>query len=370
MKLSYRSLVVALCLCVATLFAAEEPAPLRVALYPYVPVLADFQETVLAAWKKDGHTRPIEFVAWDYYFEAYRPDLDVLPTDPIYLSKYVADGNLLPLPATAAEDPSDLYDFARAAGSVDGVLYGVPQMLCTTLLFYRPDDELAAKVTTFAELLAGAGARQGAECRPPNGEGLLAALCTPNDLAIVGSKYAKALGSQESADRELSAIRKLAGRDQLLLWDEKEPSVRARWFSEGAGRWYYDYPESASHFTPEVRQSILFHALPAADTQFYVNLYSVSKGIAPEKRDDAIALVALMTRADVVSAAIAPANRPRQYLLPARKGVLKSLAHGDRIYQMLLQLVENPANRAFGMPADVLEHFDKEGKRLQKLLDL
>ena len=124
----------------ATLLSASEP--LRIALYPYVPDLAHFEEALKQAWAAQGETREIQVVPYDYYVDPFPENLDILPTDPLYLESYLAEGRLLPLPPEMLQD-QDFFPFARQAGLREGRLYGVPAMTCASFLFYRQGDQAA-----------------------------------------------------------------------------------------------------------------------------------------------------------------------------------------------------------------------------------
>ena len=66
--------------------------------------------------------------------------LDVFVFDAIYLSSFVEEGYLLPIPEEKIQNREDLLPFAMEGCRSDGKLYALPQMLCTDFLYTRKDD--------------------------------------------------------------------------------------------------------------------------------------------------------------------------------------------------------------------------------------
>lgn len=71
---------------------------LEVALFPYVPDRVRFQEAVSDAWKREHPDVSLHFADWDCYASDPDPSIDVFVFDGIYLSSFVEEGYLLPIP--------------------------------------------------------------------------------------------------------------------------------------------------------------------------------------------------------------------------------------------------------------------------------
>ncbi len=356
-----------LLLCLVFWLQGEEP--LRIALYPYVPDLAHFEATLRQAWKAQGETREIEVVPYDYYVDPFPETLDILPTDPLYLDAYLADGKLLPLPAEMLSD-TDFFPFARAAALREGKLYGIPAMTCTSFLFYRPGDQAAQEASTMEELLQKTGAPSGEGELLPPGEGLYVSLESVATISIFAAKLQQSLGSREAAWRELRAMVTMGRPAQVQVWKEEDVAFREKSFAQGGGRFLYGYPEAAAHFDAKAREGLQLKRMPQADHRYYVNLYSLSARCPEEKRGDALRLLVLMTSPKVMEESIAPAGKAMQYLLPARPSILQHLAERDSFYGKLRRELQDPQCQFFGLDANAVKTLEELGQECQKELGL
>ncbi len=356
-----------LLLCLVFWLQGEEP--LRIALYPYVPDLAHFEETLRQAWKAQGETREIEVIPYDYYVDPFPENLDILPTDPLYLDSYLAEGKLLPLPPEMLAD-TDFFPFARAAALREGKLYGIPAMTCASFLFYRPGDQAAQEATTMEELLQKTGAPSGEGELLPPGEGLYVSLESVATISIFAAKLQQALGSREAAWKELRAMVKMGRPAQVQLWKEEDVAFREKSFAQGGGRFLYGYPEAAAHLDAQAREGLQLKRMPQADTRYYVNLYSLAANCLQKKREDALRLLVLMTSPKVMEDSIAPEGKPMQYLLPARPSILKRLAERDPFYRKLSRELLNPQCQFFGLDQKATQTLQELGKECTTELGL
>ena len=71
---------------------------LEVALFPYVPDRVRLQEAVSDVWKREHPDVSLHFADWDCYASDPDPSIDVFVFDGIYLSSFVEEGYLLPIP--------------------------------------------------------------------------------------------------------------------------------------------------------------------------------------------------------------------------------------------------------------------------------
>ena len=81
-----------------------------------------------------------EVYDWDCYSGGVPDDLDVFVFDTTSLDAYIRKGYLLPLSEEDIQDYDDLIPSFMEGCRVDGVLYAVPQILCTDLLYTLKDD--------------------------------------------------------------------------------------------------------------------------------------------------------------------------------------------------------------------------------------
>lgn len=132
---------------------------LTVGLYPDVPRVEQFKAVIEAEWKK---VEPNVSIVWDdSWGGGYEADpsssLDVYVFDTLFLSYFNAQGFLHNLPKSQVENFDDFLDYAKA-GVVNGdYVLGVPQLGCTTVLYYRTDDKPVAEAKTLADLMKALG---------------------------------------------------------------------------------------------------------------------------------------------------------------------------------------------------------------------
>ena len=292
---------------------AQDPAtnaPLRVALYPYVPDPGAFEAALTNRWTAEGRAEPIEFVSWDCYFEPFPTNADVVVCDGAYLETYApalpnpgyldddVRGDLeelvedlcdacppdarppflslrsLDSPGDAGRpdwlDDAQFLPFAADGGKVHGRTFGVPQMVCTYYAFWRnrPADvpigdastcELLTKLFEIAnpdarfDFLHVVTKTTGLPSKlppaePTDGEGLLFYLSGDDvTLGIVRLVLEQQLASPTDVTNVLAGIVRRGGAEQLAYWPTNDDAfVRADWFREGRGDTYIDYSEALS----------------------------------------------------------------------------------------------------------------------------
>ena len=116
---------------------------LNIGLYPDVPRLEQFEEIIIKEWeKKHPHVELIFQNWWDGGYKKEPENLDLFIFDGVFLEDYINKGYLLPLKENDINDFDDLLYYAK-----EGVkdkrsqeYFGIPQIACRSLLFYRKDD--------------------------------------------------------------------------------------------------------------------------------------------------------------------------------------------------------------------------------------
>ena len=140
--------------------AEGQSLTLRVALFPYVPDRVGFQKAVSGAWAREHPEVGLEFADWDAYAADPDPTLDVFVFDGVYLSSFVDEGYLLPIPEEKVRDKKDLLPFALEGCTFGGTLYALPQLLCADFLYTRKDDAELAGVSDIMTLYGILGDRK------------------------------------------------------------------------------------------------------------------------------------------------------------------------------------------------------------------
>lgn len=355
--------------------AAQSDSPsditLKVAIYPYVPDPSRFQAAVLDQWQRQEPGVKLEFTEWDSYSEDPPDDLDVFVLDSIFLSHFVDAGYLLPFGSQDIDQAEDVIPFALQGAIRNGKVYGLPQILCTNLLFYRKGDLKLGQVNNIYELYKKIGTNPSEQIPPPKNKGLLINMAGGTTKA---SMYLEALidvtGQYTEYDilppldplndkviRGLRLLIDMAGEKPSQYAPEDGDSyVRASWFAQGSGRAFIGYSESMMRMG-EYADQVQFKTISSSAGQdiplFYSDVVSVnSKTAYPELAQK---LANVMASADTVEQALRPQadGQYPQYLLPARHQVYEALMQDYPIYSELSRIVNQPSNRVFRLGPEV-----------------
>ncbi len=354
--------------------AARAPATgpavdsLSVGIYPYVPRLEQFKTAIRTAWGERHPDVALKFASdkqWDGGYDTDPGDLDVFVFDAILLDYFVAQGFLAAIQPDEVEDPEDYLAYALKGSRVDGTLYGLPQLGCADILFFRRGDRELAAADTLGEVLAALGECSYSEQIPPPGVGLMV------DLA----------GGTTAACRYLDAVEDIYGLytddpplapsdDKIDSWAvanlqrvlrmaslanaryEGAAYQRGKWFGEGRGRAVIGFTELMSEIGDATRAELEFKPMPLSDRDgvslFYADVAGINSRVGA-KRALALELANLMTSTAVMLASIGPTPQAdsSQYLMPVRHSILHRLAEDDPLYARMQQLVEQSSPRLF-----------------------
>lgn len=348
------------------------PAPLKLALYPYVPRPDQIQAAVESAWTHQHPDVPLEFVDWDCYSDDPPKDLDVFVFDAVFLDYFQSQGYLSPIAEREIENPADFFDYAFEGSRIGGEHYGIPQYGCTNVLFYRRGDRELEQASTLSEI-----AKVLRECtytglKPPPGVGLMVDLsggtgdaCLYLDaVEDIFGKYTPDPPLPPDADKidswaidNLRTLLRMASEEQAS-YSGKNAFQRGVWFGEGLGRAMIGFTESMSAMGTEGRSQVQLKLMPFADREdvslFYADLAAVNASIQdPHRRQLAVALANLVASTPVLVEGMGPApgyDYP-QYLLPVRKSVLNDLAGRFPLYRAMGELVEGSQPELFRIGA-------------------
>ena len=138
-----------------------------------MPDPARFQEAVRVAWEREHPDIGLHFADWDCYVSDPDQALDVFVFDAIYLSSFVDEGYLLPIPEETIRNREDLFAFALEDCRSGEALYALPQLLCTDFLYTRKSDDALTGVSDLVALYDVLGDRQLQSVIPEENECLL-----------------------------------------------------------------------------------------------------------------------------------------------------------------------------------------------------
>jgi len=340
---------------------------LEVGLYPYVPRLEQFKKVILEQWKHKYPNVKLNFNAeWSGGYDNEPTNLDVFVFDAAYLDDYVNKGYLLQLAQNEIDDFNDLLPYAKDGVKSDTTdsYYGIPQIGCGTLLFYRKNDLALKKANTLSQITNTLGQCTYKTEIPPQGVGLMmdfSSGTTNGDFYLEATQdiFGKYTTNPPKAPRtelldpwpmnNISLLRQTTS----IKHAKSSELNRAELFSKGYGRAYVGYSESMSSLDQKTRDEIEFKYLPFSDNNnvhlFYSDIAGVNTKVDKKMKFYAIELVNLLTSTKTfVNATKATENNPvAQYLLPVRYKTFEALSKDYPLYTKLLKLVKDNDPKLF-----------------------
>ena len=316
---------------------------LEVALYSYFPDPAAFRQAVRDAWTRVPPDVGLHFADWDCYVSDPDQALDVFVFDAIYLSSFVDEGYLLPIPEEIIRNREDLIplcpgrlpqrrDAICSAADGSALIFSIP----------RKEDSDLTGVSDLVALYDVLGDRKSQSVIPEENEGLLINL---SDVLLTKTMmYLDALMDEQQgytdyselpSETDLSAqalerleyIWKMGGYEQVSYWPEdNDPFFWARWFADGKGRAYIGYAEAMNAMGDYADDVILRrlsygtrHDIPL----FYSDVVGISSAVSEEKKAAAFELANLLTSGEVLTAMSLPGEEggSPQYLLTSRRAI-------------------------------------------------
>ena len=352
--------------------ASDAGLTLEVALYSYVPEPDAARQAVRDAWAREHPDVGLHFTDWDCYATDPGPELDVFVYDAIYLSSFVEEGYLLPIPEEKIRNREDMIPFALEGCRSDGTLYALPQLLCADFLYTRKDDRELSSVSDLPALYDILGDRKNQSVIPEENEGLLINL---SDMpltkvliyldALMDQRQAYTAYSRLPSISDLSApllervndIWKMGGNEQVsYLPEDYDKYVRARWFAEGRGRAYIGYAEAMNamgDYADDVIMRLFSYGGGRNIPLFYADVVGIRSDISEEKKELAYELANLLISEEVLTKMSLPGEKggPPQYLLTPRRSVYDTLGGDYPIYSRLKDMLDSPDNHVFRLCA-------------------
>lgn len=337
---------------------------LNVALYPYVPRLDQFKSELEVRWSKIHPQCKLNFVSWDCYSEDPNENLDVFVFDNIFTSYFIESGLLMEWEKNDIDDFDDYIPYAiegcKKDRSEKSSYYGLPQIGCTNIFYYRKDDSSLTAATTFGQICSILKPAIDTSVIPPFNNGLLLDLsgsttdaCWYIDVSMdngVPYSWNPPLPPADSLSptslRQLWTLLSVGGSKQAS-YEDSIPYGRAIWFSEQKGRAMVNFTEAMSVMNQETLNNIGFKVLPLSDAGgvnlFYTDVVGVGSHIEknPEKKKLAIDLANLLSSTDYITACFGPdtPGASPQYLMPVRESVFTKLSKNWPLYTDMFTIV-------------------------------
>jgi len=341
---------------------------ISVAIYPYVPRPQQFTAAISEAWQSQEPGVELKFVEWDCYSEDPLPDLDVFVFDAIFLDNFQSRGFLDPIAADEVVDAGDLLPYALEGSYVDGTLYGIPQLGCGSILFYRKDDAALAAADNLGEVEDAIGECTYQGLTPPQNVGLMVDLSGGTTDAALYLEAVQDIYGTYTTDpplppdaskinswsiQNLQKLLRMASVQQANY--SGEPYQRASWFgNEGLGRATVGFTEAMSAMGESGRESVAFKLMPLSNrtgvSLFYADIIGINPSTsASGKRDLALKLANLMASTSVMVSSInatAQDDYP-QYLMPTRTSIFQEMEKQFPLYGEMHHLVTDNTPELF-----------------------
>jgi len=350
----------------------SQPTPgapaLRVAVYKYVPRLDQFQTAIRAAWRAIEPGVPLEFVDWNCYSSDPMPDLDVFVFDAIFLDYFQRKGFLAPIEDREVDESSDILPYGLDGSRIGGTLFGIPQLACASVLFYRSGDTALEAADSLADVSKVIGESTYAGTMPPPGKGLMVDLsgsttdsCLYLDaLEDIYGKYTPdpplppdPTKVDPWAIQNLWSLQRMASAEHVVH-EDNPPYQRAIWFGQGLGRALIGFTEAMSAMGDEGRHTVAFKLMPLSDRNgvslFYADIIGVNAATVRDgKRALAVKLANMMASTEVIVQCIGPTTGSPcpQYLMPVRKTVFARMRRDFPLYGQMFEFVIRSDPRLF-----------------------
>ncbi len=389
------TLFLTLALCATSWPQSAQKTRLRVLLYPWVPEYGHIAKVLEEKFEAENPT--VDLVVseqnWDYYEPGgLDAPYDVYELDGIYLHDFVLNGRLQPLESLSIPRRPDVLKAAANAVVVDGSVYGLPHWTCALFLFYFTHDTRVAEADTGEQLITAIGRNH------ERGRGLLVDWKGHSTLTELYADCLLDLGLSPSETLTVLARGQLDPRAKTTLSEfialsdvgsgrgdvahKAWPPYYAIEFAHARGRTLVGYSERMHHILQEIGAPT--DSTPVVDPRtisvklfnqggqagvplLWVDSFAIASETRGAKLDAAQKFLMFAVRDDIYRAALLPADKAPQYLLPAYSSLFSdaALVKAAPLYPKLLPGLESATSLVGkGLPQVI----EKTGALLDKEL--
>lgn len=339
-------------------------ASLTVALYPYVPRYDQFKTVIEQRWKAVEPNVPIVWVSkndWDGGYENNpQSSFDVYVFDAMNLDYFRTNNWLVGLQPSEVDQFGDFLPYAANGVQSGGLVYGIPQLGCGSILFYEKTDTALANATTLNDVTSALGRCTYYSQSPAGKTGLMLDLSggTTNATTYVESVHERLNQfpiplppDPSKVDKDsIAAVQQTLAAASFLnaYYSGANDYQRAAWFNAGSGRAYVGFTESMSQLSAQRLTQVAFKPMPWSNNVqgnqsplFYSDVIGIHPAaIGRGNRAYAVKLANLMASTDVMIASVgAYGGAGPQYLMPVRQSIFQKLSATDPTYQAMYTMV-------------------------------
>jgi thiamine pyridinylase len=332
-------------------FSSGNAANLKVAIYPYVPRIVQFEKVITEYWKQLDPETGITWIEdvnqWDGGYSIDPKDsFDLFVFDATYLTYFKNKGWLTGLAGSQIDSLSDFLPFAINGMLIEGKFWAVPQIGCNEYLIFRKNDQDLLLATDLSGIINSLGKCTYKDQIPPRSVGLMADFSGGTTNAIY---YVKALEEllatfpvplpsiiKDFNNTAMNNLRALLAASSLKdAWFSGDPYVRTQWFGQNYGRACVGFSESLTKIPPQQLTDIALKVMPWSDNPagvktplFYCDAIGINPGTVKRATfDKALKLANLMASTNVIVDCLKAFDTcGPQYLTPVRTNAMKQLA--------------------------------------------
>jgi thiamine pyridinylase len=339
---------------------------LKVALYPYVPRIAQFKSVISEKWKSLQPDVEITWIEeWDGgYANDPQDDYDLFVFDATYLTYFKNQGWLMGLNQSQIDNFVDFLPFAINGMLKDNKFWAIPQLGCTEYLIYKKDDQPLLKAFIMSEVVAALGKCTYHGDVPPKATGLMMdfsggttnAIYYVKTLEEITDKFPVPLPEDQShinidAINNLRTI--LATASLRNAWYSGKSYQRGLWYGQNHGLAYVGFSESLTQIPADQLSNIAMKVMPWSDNPEGVKdplFYCDVIGVNPKTSERgttalAIKLANLMASTQVIVDCFKSTDSEGpQYLTPVRNSAMNQLASSYPVYATIKAVVQASGN--------------------------
>ncbi|MDV7338409.1 thiamine pyridinylase [Terasakiella sp. A23] len=353
---------------------------LTVGLYPWVPRIEQFQDSIRENWSKVQPDVELVFLTseeWDGGYHMNPPsNADVYVMDAMFLNYFNSIGSVETLAANEVSNPQDFFSYAiDGVKNPDGTYLAVPMLGCANIIFYHKDDTAIANANTQTELRQTLNTCTYTSMIPPDARGLMIDMQGASTAACryieseAGIQNTWPISLPEEIDpTAMGFLKNMMNMASFENATEAGDNTynRGTWYSEGYGRIFVGYTETFSAMDAATRADTHIKPFPASDnadapTMFYSDLIAVNPSANGRgNRALAVQLSNVIADSQTIIDSIGPGDGSAypQYLMPVRPSVFDELSQTFPKYQEMKEMVENSNATLFALDSNSRNWFD------------
>ena len=351
-------LFVVVILCTSLALASS----LKVALYPYVPRIAQFKSVISENWKAVQPDVEITWVeGWDGgYKNDPQDDYDLFVFDATYLTYFKSQGWLMGLNKSQVDNSVDFLPFAINGMLKEDKYWAIPQLGCTEYLICKNYDQPLLRASSMSEVVAVIGKCTYEGDIPPIATGLMMDFSDSTTNAMYYVKTVEEITGKfpvplpkDKSHINIDAINNLrtilATASLRNAWYSGKSYQRGLWYSQNHGRAYVGFSESLTQIPAEQLSNIGMKVMPWSDNAeglkdplFYCDVIGVNPKTS-ERGTTALAiqLANLMASTQVIVDCLKSTDSEGpQYLTPVRNSAMNQLANSYPAYATIQSAVK------------------------------